>query len=173
MKNRKREKKRKHARAANASDGLDAAQRKPSGAEYRKRRKERELAERSHGGTEAGERQTLLQQIGDLPLGDPDTAMPWFRRAQIVLLGELLKDPEMSVRELFTAVKQMSEAAGKTGSSAALEARLAAVEAALAGTRAKGAVEVKGTNGLPRPPTARGGSRARGPPTAGRISAST
>lgn len=136
---------------------------KPSGAAYKKMRKEREAAERKRLDSETGSRAVLLAAIGELPLENADTAMPWFRRAQIVLLGELLKDPEVSIRELFTAVKQMSEAAGKTSNPVAIEARLAAVEAALSGVRPKNAVEVKATNGLPRPPTARGGSRSRRP----------
>jgi hypothetical protein len=136
---------------------------KPSGAAYRKLRKAREKAERIKTTIETGARAALLEAIGELPLENADTAMPWFRRAQIVLLGELLKDPEVSIRELFTAVKQMSEAAGKTSNPVAIESRLAAVEAALDGARPKNAVEVKATNGLPRPPTARGGIRARRP----------
>jgi hypothetical protein len=143
--------------------GDGGMKKKPSGAQYRKLRKKRERAARKKTERETGARESLLDTIGPLPLDDPETAMPWFRRAQIVLLGELLKDPEVPVRELFTAVKQMSEAAGKTNSPVAWEARLAAVEESLAGTRGKGAVEVKATNGLPRPPTARGGSRARRP----------
>lgn len=136
---------------------------KPSGAQYRKLRKEREKAERVEAEQQTGDRAALIEQIGDIPLDDPETAMVWYRRAQMVLLGELLKDASVPVRELFSAVKQMSEAAGKTSNAAALEGRLLAVESALAGTRAKGAVEVKPTNGLQRPPTARGGSRARRP----------
>jgi hypothetical protein len=136
---------------------------KPSGAEYRKRRKKAERATRRKSNSETGAHETLLETIGPLPLDDPGTAMTWFRRAQIVLLGELLKDPEVSVRERFAAVKQMSEAAGKTANAGALEGRLASIEAAIAGSRGKGAVEVKATHGLPRPPTARGGSRARRP----------
>lgn len=136
---------------------------KPSGAANRKAKRDREKAERAKTETETGARAALLEMITPPPIDDPQNSTPWFQRAQMVLLGELIKDPQISVRELFTAVKQMSEAAAKTRNPADVESRLSAVEDALADTRASDSVEVKATHGLERPSTARGGKRARGP----------
>ena len=141
----------------------DAFGKQPSGQQNRKRRREKAAQVAIVQELETGDRAKLLAEIGDVPLDDPSTAMEWFRRAQLVMLRELFKDPTVSLKELFGAVKQMSEAAGKTRDGAALEARLVGVEKAIDGTRAKGAVEVKATHGLVRPPTARGGSRAGRP----------
>jgi hypothetical protein len=90
---------RKSKSAVAGKRGAKGAPQKPSGAAYRRQRKERESAERVTNENETGEHQKLRTTIGDLPLDDVETAMPWFRRAQIVLLGEMMKDPTVSIRE--------------------------------------------------------------------------
>ncbi len=151
---------------------LPPEKRKPrlSGAQRRKLAYERE--EREYGAKQPRRAQAHAQE-GDngaatfAALGPPPedvaTALSWGRRVQLKALHLAICDPSIPLPAKLRAVKDLSFVLGATHSRSALEERLAAVEATLGESHGHGAVEVKPTVGTSRPPTARGGSRGRGP----------
>ena len=135
---------------------------KSSGAQFAKARRARELAERLEAGEDGGVAE--YAKLGPPPLEDPEAAMIWMRKAQLVGLQLLLQDPKLSSREKFRAVKEMSEAVGKTHNRAAMERRVKDLEVKLDGTKKQqGAIKIEKVSDLLRPSTARGGASARGP----------
>jgi hypothetical protein len=103
-------------------------------------------------------------QIGPAPLDDPATALSWVRKIQLRALELAVADPELPLAAKLRTVKDLAFTAGASHNRSELEHRLGELELELGLVKQRQpAVEMTPTAGLKRPPTARGGDRARRP----------
>ena len=123
----------------------------------------RRLEVAAEGATDDGSAE--FAALGAPPLDDPDTALTWVRKNQLVALHLATTRPlSKELLERIRWVKELGFTTGSTHSKSATEERLKKVEAELAGVKAaRGAVMMERAGQIPRPETARGRGRGRGP----------
>lgn len=160
-----------------------------SGAEKRKRAKEKRIAALVAELTKLGweptaaaprpgapqssdpERPAWAEEFEDafdfsgVDLDDPQLAMRCVRRAQLIAFRQRATTPTPTPEQLavWKGIETQSKAIGATRMTSELEDIAAKVERLLSGTRQTTAAKATPTTSLPRPPTARGGARSRGP----------
>lgn len=142
-----------------------------SGAQGRKKRaaRDREIvkqAAREHGipiaEPDSADGSDEFTQLGPPPLDDPDTALLWVRKFQLVALHVAATKPlSDQLRERLRFVKDLGATLGMTQNRSELEQRVKGLESLLDSAAPTAAVNVQPvTPDATRPPTARGGRRA-------------
>jgi hypothetical protein len=129
---------------------------KPSGAEYRKRRREAKKAierERAEGIDDgAGE----FGRLGSPPLDNPETALAWVRRYQLTAMYIAATHPLTdALRERLKYVREFGATIGMTAQRSELEELAERLETSLAGA-AQAVNAVAKPTAAPRPHTSRG-----------------
>lgn len=108
--------------------------------------------------------------LGPPPLDDPDTALVWVRKFQLVGLHLAATDPSLTLKERLSRVQELSKACGLTNNHARLEERFKKLQDDEGGPpikrgpgRPRKDQTVKHSGQLTRPAYARGGSATGGP----------
>lgn len=98
-------------------------------------------------------------------LDDPQLAMRCVRRAQLIAFRQRATTPNPSPEQLavWKGIESQAKAIGATRMSSEMEELAGRIEDFLRGAKGTSAARTTATTSLPRPPTARGGSRTRGP----------
>lgn len=158
-----------------------------SGAEKRRRAKEKRIAEHVAALKELGweptaaaprqgepvesDRPSWAQEFEDAfdfsgqDLDDPQLAMRCVRRAQLIAFRQRATTPNPTPEQLavWKGIESQAKAIGATRMSSEMEELAGRIEEFLRGAKTTAAARTNSTASLPRPPTARGGSRSRGP----------
>lgn len=98
-------------------------------------------------------------------LDDPQLAMRCVRRAQLIAFRQRATTPNPTPEQLavWKGIESQAKAIGATRISSEMEELAGRIEEFLRGAKRTQAATATPTGALPRPPTARGGSRSRGP----------
>jgi hypothetical protein len=151
---------------------------RPSGAEFRKRKQERERAQvadkardlgldvREPGATPAPDADTgadAFDVLGDPDLDNPDLALDYVRRAQLIAFGQIIRSRDIAAKDRWRLIREHAAVLGMTHPRAALESRLKRLESNGPKKRGAAAVKHEAPDAVVRPETARGRRGRRGP----------
>lgn len=107
-----------------------------------------------------------FEEAGQPDLDDPGAALTYVRRLQLVALRQQVTTPRPSPEQIavWKRIEAQTKALGMTQNRVELEERVGRVEGMLETTaQSAGPVKQRSSSALHRPPTSRGGSRARRP----------
>jgi|SRR5215831_15930199 len=138
-------------------------QKQPSGAQNRKRARER-----ANAAAKPGQRDWSKEfaDLGEPDLEDPSSALVYARRVNLLCIRMVATSPFLTLADQarLRMLKDFIATLGMTHSRSTIEGRVKSVEAKLAGARKRtGAIKLEPANAIARPETARGRRGARGP----------
>lgn len=115
-------------------------------------------------GAPSGDGADEFAALGPPPLEDPDTALAWVRRNQLVAMHLAASRPlSPEILERLKLVDKFAASIGMTQNRVELEELAERLEESLDRARPAGAVKVRPVAGHARPPGSRGTTAARGP----------
>jgi hypothetical protein len=134
-------------------------EKKPSGQQFRKQRREREEAERVEEAVRRDGGESHLDQYEDLgppPTDDPTKALIYAQNCMLIALREVITDKQLTARDRWKFIAQFGGQIGVTHAKALMQHKMDKVT-----KRLSNAEEVSGgpqsLRGVTKPPTARGG----------------